>query len=83
MTASCYSGLVHIVHVQRCSFGCTAVLGSASLAVTCNISTDFEDLICNHAMDNVVKNKLYYYNLNVVSYMTASCYSGLVHIVHV
>jgi len=38
------------------AFGCTTALGSASLAVA-DISTDFEDLAYNHAMD-VVKNKL-------------------------
>ena len=63
------------------AFGCTTDLGSASFAVA-YISTAFEDLACNHAMD-VVMNKLYYYYLNVVSWMTASCYSGLVYIVHV
>ena len=63
------------------AFGCTTVLGSASLAVA-NISTDFEDLACNHAMD-VVKNKSYSSMANVVSLMTASCYSGLVDIVNV
>ena len=36
------------------AFGCTTVLGSASLAVA-NICTDFEDLVCNHAVDAVKK----------------------------
>ena len=47
------------------AFGCTMVLGNASLAVA-NIFIDFEDLACNHATD-VVKNKLLYYIPNVVS----------------
>ena len=63
------------------AFGYTAEMGSASLAVA-NISPDFEDLACNHAMD-VVKNKLQYYISNLVSCMTTSCYLGLVDIVHV
>ena len=38
--------------------GCTTALGSASFAVA-DISTAFEDLACNHAMD-VVMNTLFY-----------------------
>ena len=42
---------------KHVAFGCTAVLGSASLALAvADISTDFEDLVCNHAMDVVKKN---------------------------
>ena len=80
MTASCYSGLVDMAMCKYIAFGCTTDLGSASFAVA-NISTDFEDLPCNHAMDTV-KNKSYSSMANVVSLMTVSCYSGLVDIIN-